>query len=148
MSNTKTCYLDANILVFFKDSSSDQHDQAVGMIEKLVADNFALFTSPLALDEFLYAALHYLRKKNIKDVRTELKDLLSSILKIPNLEIVNPPTDKTDHLKIVDFVTKFFLRPRDAYHLLTIKANKIRCFATLDRDFDKVFDYKFIKKYE
>lgn len=145
MSNTKTCYLDANILVFFKESSSDQHDQVVSIIEKLVADNFTLFVSPLALDEFLYAALRYLREKNTKNVKGELKDLLSSVLEIPNLKIVNPPTDKNQQVKVVDLITNFSLGPRDAYHLLIVTENKIQYLATLDSDFDKVFETKVVK---
>jgi len=145
MNNTRTCYLDANILVFFKESSSDQHDQVVAIIEKLVADNFTLFVSPLALDEFLYTALHYLRKKRTKDVRSELKDLLSSILKLPNLEIVNPPIDKNKQLKVVDLIADFSLGPRDAYHLLIAAENKIQYIATFDNDFAKVFKAKVVK---
>ncbi|MEK7517593.1 MAG: type II toxin-antitoxin system VapC family toxin [Patescibacteria group bacterium] len=147
MNNTKTCYLDANILVFFKESSSDQHDQAVSIIERLVADNFKLFVSPLALDEFLYAALRYLRKKNThdQDIKKELKDLLSSILEIPNLEIINPPTAKNLQIKVVDLITDFSLRPRDAYHLLIMKTHKIKYFLTFDSDFYKVFKANVVK---
>lgn len=145
MNNTKTCYLDANILVFFKESSSDQNDQAVSIIEKLVTDNFTLLVSPLALGEFLYAALRYLRKKKTKDIRNELKDLLSSVLEIPNLKIVNPPTDKNQQVKVVDLITNFSLGPRDAYHLLVATQNKIQYLATFDNDFDKVFKAKVVK---
>lgn len=145
MNNTKACYLDANILVFYKDVSSDQHDQAVGIIEKLVADNFRLFISSLALDEFLFAALYYLRKKKVKDIKSDLKDLLSSILEIPNLEIVNPPIDKNQQLKVVDLITNFTLAPRDAYHLLVVLENKIQYLAIFDNDFDKVFKAKVVK---
>jgi len=145
MNNTKACYLDANILIFYKESSSDQHDQAVAIIEKLVADNFTLFVSPLALDEFLYTALHYLRKKRTKDVRSELKDLLLSILKLPNLEIVNPPIDKNKQLKVVDLIADFSLGPRDAYHLLVMKSHRIKYFFTFDSDFNKVFEARAVK---
>ena len=145
MSSTKTCYLDTNILIFYKDTSSDQHNQAISIIEKLVADNFTLFTSSLALDEFLFTALYYLRKKKAKDVRSELKDLLSSILEIPNLEIVNPSTDKDQQIKVVDLIADFSLRPRDAYHLLIALENKIQYLATFDSDFDKVFKTKIVK---
>lgn len=34
---------------------------------------------------------------------------------------------------------KFVLKPRDAYHLLTMKENRIRFFATFDKDFELVF---------
>lgn len=146
MNNTNTCYLDSNILVYLKEVSATQHKQSIVMLEKLVSNEYVLCVSPLCLDEFLYTAFVYLKKAGVKDVAKELKQYLGAILKIPNLTIINPPIEKSSQYKVIAYMGKFSLRPRDAYHLLAIKANKIKYLATFDKDFDKVFEARILKR--
>ena len=57
------------------------------------------------------------------------------------------PSDK-DHLpEIMRLMRKYNLKPRDAYHLLTMLENEIEYIATYDKDFDKVIKSGIIKKY-
>jgi len=58
--------------------------------------------------------------------------------------LVNSPTGLKDQIKVVEYMEKYNLCPRDAYHLLTMIYNKIDSFATFDTDFNKVFEDKLI----
>lgn len=142
----KRCYLDANVLVYFKDESSPYHAQAISTLEKLVENKFTLYISPLVLDEFLYVLTYYLKQTRAADYATQLKRHLLSIFTIPNLSIVSPPDDKKKHIKVIDYIVSCSLRPRDAYHLLTMKEHKIKYFATFDTDFDQLFEKDVLKR--
>ena len=146
MVNTKTCYLDANALVYLKDVAAEQHNECVSIITRLITEGYNLYVSPLGIDEFLYVVYFTLRKNKSKTVINELKNSLSSILSLPMLTIINPPLQKSSQIEAVEYIERFSLRPRDAYHLLTMKHHKIKHFLTFDRDFDKVFDSGSIKK--
>lgn len=147
-SSTKKCYLDANILIYFKDISSPYHLESVSLIKKLVKEKFEILISPLCVDEFLHTVALYLRKIRSKKFEEELKDYLNSILSIPNLSLVNPSKNKDLQTKVVDFMVSFSIRPRDAYHLFIMKGNKIKFMATFDNDFKTVFQKGLIKKFK
>lgn len=147
MSNLiKTCYLDANTLIYFKNEDSPFYSKTLSLIEYLVDDNYHLFISSLAIDEFLYGFKFHLGNKKIKkkDIFISLNKALLEILALPNLELINPPTEKNLQLKVVEMMKEFNLFPRDAYHLLMMIENKIKFFATFDNDFENVFKKKII----
>ena len=134
-------------MIYFKDVSSPYHQESVALIEKLVAEKFGIFISPLCLDEYLHAVALYLKNLKSKNFEVELKDYLKSILLIPNLNLVNPSKNKDLQTKVVDFMVSFFLRPRDAYHLFIMKENKIKFIATFDNDFKQVFQKGLVKHF-
>lgn len=139
----KTCYLDANILIYFKNENSPFYSKTSSLIEYLVTENYRLFISSLVIDEFLYGFKFHLGNRR-KDVFRSLERALSEILDLPNLELVNPPPEKFFQLKIIEIMKNFDLHPRDAYHLLMMIKNKIKFFATFDNDFKNVFKKKII----
>lgn len=147
ISNTKTCYVDANVLVYYKNESSPFHTQTISLIEDLVRKGFTIFISPLTLDEYLHVFLLYTRQKKEQNLKDFLGNYLRSILEIPRLKIINSPDDKLSQFHIVEFMDEYFLRPRDAYHLLIMKTNKLKYFATFDNDFKKVFEAKMLVQY-
>lgn len=141
------CYLDSNVLIYAKDETSLKYREAYDLITRLVANDTELYISPLCLDEFLHEFGKKLRlKKNQKSFFPDLEKSLSSILEFPLLSVINPPQDSNSQLEIVNFMENYLLRPRDAYHLLTILGNDIDSFATFDTDFKKVFAAKLIKQ--
>ena len=146
MTNTKTCYLDSNALVYLKDISAEQHGECVSVITNLITEGYNLYISPLGIDEFLYVVYFTLRKNKSKAVIKELKNALSSILSLPMLTIINPPLEKSSQVKAIEYMERFSLRPRDAYHLLIMKQHKINNFLTFDSDFDKVFNSGSVKR--
>ncbi|MDO8515422.1 MAG: type II toxin-antitoxin system VapC family toxin [bacterium] len=135
------CFLDANILVYLKDEVSDHHRETIDLISKLITNEIKLFVSPLCLDEIVHS-LNYILKRDFK----KLKVVMDDIFNIPTLEIINPPADIEENKKVITLMENYSLRPRDAYHLLTMQANKIDGFATFDNDFHKVFAAKILQK--
>jgi len=146
----KTCYLDANVLVYYKNEESPFFGKASEIIQQLVEDNYRLFVSPLVLDEFLHSIKSLCQSKKVKkpEIFRLLRRALKDILALPALEIVNPPLAKSAQLRIVSLMKNHSLRPRDAYHLLIIQENNIQSFATFDSDFKAVFKKGAISKVE
>lgn len=140
------CYLDSNILIYFKNEASPYHQQAVKTISQLVADYVKLFISPLVIDEFLHSFSLELKKGRIKNIYINLKKALQDILNIPDLSLINPPLEKNSQIEVIAIMRKYNLRARDAYHLLIMQANNIPSFATFDTDFEKVFATKSLSK--
>lgn len=125
---------------------SSQHKTANGLLHELISQETQLFVSPLCLDEFLHAIRLKFIKENEEPALQKLEQSLKEILDLPDLNIVNPPTETDRQLEVVSLMKKYSLRPRDAYHLLTIQANKINGFATFDNDFQKVFQKKLLEQ--
>jgi predicted nucleic acid-binding protein len=141
----RKCYIDSNVLIYFKDEAAPQYTQAKENLANLLNKDCQLFISPLVLDEFLHGAVRtFLRGK--RDVYTPLAVALKSILEIPSLTVINPPTDISAQKHVVSFMKKYALRPRDAYHLLIMQTNRIEGFATFDSDFHRVFSAKVLNK--
>lgn len=146
---SKACYLDANVLVFFVNSSSPFHQDAVELLEYAVEQRCALNVSSLVIDEAVHAMKRTLAsspwiRKNRPD--RALKEALEMILSLPDLTIVQPPTSVAKNAKVIDLMRLYSLRARDAFHLLTMQEHHISYFATFDADFDTVFDEHILKK--
>lgn len=133
----KKCYLDSNILINFKNIQSSFHQETKELLVKLTNAAYKLYISPLTLDEFLCQLEQILLYQKKRNVFTKLSLALKSILDLPRLSLVNPPVNKNKHLKIIKYMKKYALRPRDAYHFLVMKENKISSLATFDQDFKK-----------
>src|SRR4030042_785107 len=108
----KNCYLDSNVLIYFKTEDVKQHSLAVNCLNQLLKSETNLYLSPLALDEFLYVVFYLLKKNTSSQPFVLLKKFLNDILMIPHLTILNPPIDNTSQLKIISFMQKYSLNPR------------------------------------
>lgn len=133
----KKCYLDSNVLINFKNVQSPFHQETKELLTKLANASYKLYISSLTLDEFLYQLQQILLYQKQRNIFPKLSLALKSILDLPRLNLVNPSVNKKKHLRIIDYMKNYGLRPRDAYHLLVMKENKIRHLATFDQDFKK-----------
>lgn len=116
----------------------------------LVKDSHTLIISPLVIDELIYIILRNLKivgKLSDSHNLPLVRQSLAHLLKLSRLTLVNPPTEISQQIKVLTLMEKFKLKPRDAYHLLTIKHHKIGYFATLDHDFDLVFQHTRLKPF-
>lgn len=138
----KICYLDSNVLIYFKDEDSDFHERTKNLIEDLLKEGFTLTVSPLVLDEFLHSLNWVLGQKRLsrKNRFELLRSGLGDILDLPDLRIVGPPLYLGAQRKVPLLMEQYNLRPRDAYHFLTMKSEEISFFATFDNDFEDVFE--------
>lgn len=148
-SPMRACYVDANVLIYFKNEDSAYSSKATDCITSLVEKDFVVCLSALVIDEFLHGILLLLRYKKVNETNVFpiLLRAIKDVLALPNLTFVNPPQKPEQQLQIVDFMRKYKLKPRDAYHLLTMKVNGISHFATFDEDFAKVFRDKLVLPY-
>lgn len=135
------CFLDSNILIYLKDTSSNNHLKSVHMVRGLIKNQVKLFISPLCLDETIHS-FGVIFKHDFEKV----SKIMDELLEIPLLEIINPPTDIQKNKEVLLLMKNYNLRPRDAYHLLTMQTNNIDGFATFDNDFKKVFASKLLQK--
>ena len=133
-----SCFLDANCLIYFVQENSPFHQESVNIITSITKYRYSPTISPLCLDEFLYHISGSIQQKTID---------LKTILKIPNIKIVNPSPANNSQLKVLHYMDIYKLKPRDAYHLMTMQTNKIKYFATFDNDFSKVFKSKILKQF-
>lgn len=143
----KKCYLDSNILIYFKDKDSNLHTQTKNLIKNLFKENFSLAISPLVLDEFLHSLNWVFQQKKLpKNKGSELlQECLNDILNLPDLEVINPPNDIKSQKEIPTIMEQFDLRPREAYHFLTMSSDGIEVFATFDNDFEYIFEQQILK---
>jgi len=142
----KKCYLDSNVLVYFKDEKSLYHKKVIEKFIFLIKNDFYFYVSSLVLDEFLYVFRYFLEKNEKKDIFSKLKKALTEILAIPNLFIVSLLKEKEKQIEVISYMERYDLSPRDAYHLIIMKENLIDYFFTFDKDFELVFKGKFLKK--
>jgi predicted nucleic acid-binding protein len=142
----KKCYLDSNVLVYFKDEKSLYHKKVIEKFIFLIKNDFYFYVSSLVLDEFLYVFRYFLEKNEKKDIFSKLKKALTEILAIPNLFIVSLLKEKEKQIEVISYMERYDLSPRDAYHLMIMKENAIDYFFTFDKDFELVFKEKFLKK--
>lgn len=111
---------------------------------RLRKQNVSIFVSPLVLDEFIHAVILEAKINHSKHIFDDAGRALNDFLELPLLSIINLPTDRDSHKKIIPLMQTYSLRPRDAYHLLTMLENDIDGFATFDKDFRKVFAAKLL----
>lgn len=142
----RKCYLDSNILLYLKNASSPHHRDAVEITQKLIAGSISLYVSSLVLDEFMHTFLYEVRRNGSKNPYNDLQTAVEDIVELPELSIVNPPSDPESHVRVVGLMKQYALHPRDAYHLLTMIANDIDGFATFDTDFTRVFAANLLMK--
>jgi len=139
----KACYLDANVLIAFKNEESPFHSRSISLLENLLKKGYLLVVSPLVLDEFLYVVAYLLKIKKEKNLYKKLNKNLKDILQL--VKVVNPPTSRKGQLKVVELMEKYNLHPRDAFHLLVILFAKIEACATFDKDFVEVEKKKLVR---
>ena len=144
----KKCYLDSNILVYYKDENSPFKEKAQAIISTLVPDEYELYISSLVLDEFIHSLLFILKQRGVQSSGKFrlLNEGLNSILQFAHMRIVNPPVSKESNMKVIEIMKDFNLGPRDAYHFLIMQENNIEYFATFDNDFKSVFKKNIFRK--
>lgn len=144
------CYLDSNVLIYFKQENSPFFTDAENILLELMQEDISILISTLTLDEVLLQLRNILvlEKTAHEHIYVLLDNILKDLLSLPNLRIINPPTEKRKQKKILKFMHRYKLRPRDAYHLLTMQEYGISLFATFDKDFKDVFRKNVIKRYK
>lgn len=122
-------YLDANFFVFASFDSTPKGDAARKTLHEIISGKRKAVTSTLCLDEVLWVLF---KNGNKEKIRATLQD----IYQLPNLEIVSGSA--LVPMRAVDFMEKYGLKPRDAFHAAVMHEENISIIATDDADFDKI----------
>ena len=141
------CYLDSNICIAYLQKTHISHQSATKIIKAIRVKGFVVSISPLCLDETIHILLRDGQKTRTPNYFLIVKKQISRFLKIPNLEIINPPPTPRSQIQIFGFINKYHLKTRDAFHLLIAKHHRIKYFATFDHDFDLVFSSHALKQF-
>ncbi|MBU4347003.1 type II toxin-antitoxin system VapC family toxin [Patescibacteria group bacterium] len=142
-TNTKgeKIYFDANFLIYwFISKEPELKKRARSLLAEFLINNNDLYSSALALDEAWWGIKDEYNQQNgvnfscgDNDVFEKLSQFTKLILAKLNLaqfaDIKNGVEDALDNIK------NFNLKPRDAFHLATMKDNGIKIIVTGDEDF-------------
>lgn len=93
MANS-VAFLDANVLVYSLDKTSEQHSEAVEVIQRFLDERTVLCTSHHVIEE----VLHIVQK--IPQSDTSLSAVVEEINKIPDLTLIEPATN-------IDFARRY-----------------------------------------
>jgi len=80
-------FLDANVLVYSLDKTSEQHSEAVDIIQALLDEGTVLCTSHHVIEEVLHIV------QRIPQSGTSLSEVVEEIDKIPDLTLIEPATN-------------------------------------------------------
>ena len=142
----KTCYLDANLLLYYSNPDSLVYSRAADMISRLIAGEWKIFISPLTLDEYFHNMIRFSTVPR-QEAFEDLKESFSRVIKLPRIHLINSAPELKKQNKVVNLMIKHKLRSRDAYHLFIMLENKIKVLATFDNDFERVFTSGVVKHF-
>lgn len=129
-------YVDANVIVFAMTDSGAKSRAALKLYDEIEHGRRAVI-SPLVIDEVMWVLL---RQKLPLDLITTV---VEEIYETPNLEVKDIPAFMP--LLALEFINKYGLKPRDAFHAAFMEHFNITEIASDDRDFDKIPNIKRIK---
>jgi len=80
-------FLDANVLVYSLDKTSEQHSETVEIIQRLLDERTILCTSHHVIEEVLHIV------QRLPQSNTTLSEVVKEINKIPDLTLIEPATN-------------------------------------------------------
>ncbi len=128
-------YLDANFFIFAKLSTDTKGSRARTILNQIVLGKKAI-TSSLALDEVMWI---FIKNKQVDKMRPIIEEIYS----IKNLEVKE--VSATTPLIALNFIEKYNLKPRDAFHLAIMENFNVKEIVSDDSDFDRIKGIKRIK---
>jgi predicted nucleic acid-binding protein len=93
MANTAV-FLDANVLLYSLDKTSEQHKEVVKIIQNLLNEKSVLCTSHHVIEEVLHIV------QRLPDNLTKLSEVVEEINGIPDLMLIEPATN-------IDFARRY-----------------------------------------
>jgi predicted nucleic acid-binding protein len=129
-------YLDANFFIFAVLDTSEKGSNASKIQKDIIEGNLFALTSSLALDEVMWS---FIKNKKFEILRPTIEEIYS--MKNLTIEDMNSAIP----LLALDFMEKYNLKPRDAFHVAIMKSFGINEIVSDDPDFDKVEWIKRIK---
>lgn len=129
-------YLDANFFIFALFDQTKKGLKARSIQKEIILGKIEAITSVLVIDEIMWVI-----RRNGKDEL--LRKVIEDIYAIPNLDIRE--VSSIVPLYAVNFIEKYKLKPRDAFHVAIMEALQIDKIVSDDSDFDKIDGIERIK---
>ena len=155
LADGEAVYIDANIFNYVLSDHRTYGEVCYLFLEGVMTGKYSAYTSILSLDEVSYVVLKgkvaeelgidfravtpKLIKKNISVVKKIMPfviETVSAILSIENLTLL--PANVLLKVITLDFMSRYYLLPRDAIHVATMHEFGITNIATNDPDFERV----------
>jgi len=129
-------YLDANFFAIALLDQTTKGHKAREIQKEIIEGRLVAFTSSLSLDEVMWVLV-----KNKKEhlIRQVIEDIYAT----PNLEVRE--VSSLIPLEALEFMEKYKLKPRDAFHAAIMKQFQIKEIVSDDSDFDRIKVIKRIK---
>jgi len=122
-------YLDANFFIFALLDRTDKGVEARSLQQRIVEGKERAVTSSLTLDEIMWVLIKG-GKQHL------LRTAVEGIYSMPNLDVVE--VSSTAPLLALDFIERYDLKPRDAFHASVMRENNVETIASDDEDFDRI----------
>ena len=120
----KAVFLDANVLIYALDKTSEQYDDVVEAIQKLLSEKAALCTSHHVIEEVLHIV------QRIPQNNTSLSKVVEEISGIPDLILIEPSATIDFAKRYADLSQQLNLGVNDALILqLMIDSGITRVFS-------------------
>ncbi len=129
-------YLDANFFIFALLDNTSKGERARDIHRRIANGREKGATSPLAIDELMWVLI---RAEKEHLLRMAVEDIYST----PNLDMTT--ITSTIPLVALEIIERYKLKPRDAFHIATMKEYKLKEIVTDDSDFDRIEWIKRIK---
>ena len=125
-------YLDANFFIFAAFDAGKKGDHARMILAEIIHGRKAV-TSALAIDEVMWV---FKRNKFAGNLRSTVEEIYT----IRNLEVKE--VSALIPIRALDFIERFALKPRDAFHASIMSELGITDIVSDDSDFDKISGLK------
>jgi predicted nucleic acid-binding protein len=124
MKNSSQIFLDANVLIYTLDQTSEYFSKTVPLIQRLLLEGCELCTSHHVIEEVFHVA---------RKAGTRPTDVIKEIAKIPNLTLIEPDADLSFAKRYAKLSVEHNLDINDALLLQLIIDAEIATIFTYDK---------------
>ncbi|WP_236973893.1 type II toxin-antitoxin system VapC family toxin [Membranihabitans maritimus] len=123
----KTVFLDANVLIYYLDESSDRQGDVVEKLQFLIGESSELYTSHHVIEEVLHIIFKLTGDKSL------LRKAVRQIETIPNIRLIEPPLNFDFATKYADLFTSSKVGINDTLLIQLMVEGKISSLFTYDK---------------
>lgn len=131
-------FIDANVLIYLFDHTSQLHTSAKKILNNAIKNKFSIYISHHILEEFIHVQLKLAHITQEKDMYNRLETDIKNIERIPKLFFVEPPETFSFLLQVIQIMQEHEILPNDAYILTLLLQKENMSLATFDKRLTKV----------
>lgn len=120
-------FLDANVLIYFLDSTSEKHGQAVKVLQSILSGGSQVYTSHHVIEEVLFIV------SKLADSKEDVVKAVKEIAQIPELIFIEPEPSLVCAARYAKLWQKTGLGINDSLLLQLMKDNDIGRLFSYDR---------------